>query len=526
MLSTPMDNRWIKILDNYDEHCLQVYKDSAVNSEETPDLKSKRIARLEKDYISWFEYYFPKYAKKKSAWFHKKLSKLIISNKKIRLLAEIYRSGGKSVHVDMGIPLYMYLALGELKFMLLIGETAPKACKLLSGIQAELEFNQRLINDYGRKHKQGDWSEGDFYTTDGIRFMSIGFQQSPRGAREGAERPDYIVIDDVDTKQHVNNDRIMSEGVEYIIEDVEGTFDTDSDSEATERLIFANNNFHKNSITNRLKAEFEKNILSDKEEGIQSDYHIFTVPAVKELATFTPNWPEKTNAQYWRTKFKRNPRAFLRNYQHTHASDGKMFKPEMMQWSKMLPLKQYEALVVYGDLSYKDQADYKAMILCGKTGREFHVLYTLCRQTSRTEAAKWLYDLYEDAKLDNLNITYKIEGLFAMDEFVSEFDAEGDERNYHIPVIADKRGKANKFDRIESILGFFIRRWVFFNENEKKKNDQITLIDQLYGFEKGSGVHDDGPDCLHGCFDLLNKEQYVENFSPRFTKRLYKNKRF
>lgn len=67
--------------------------------------------------------------------------------------------------------------------------------------------------------------------------------QSPRGAREDENRPDYIVIDDVDNKRHVNNDRLMREAIEFITEDVWGTFDTDPD--ATDRFIYANNNFHK-----------------------------------------------------------------------------------------------------------------------------------------------------------------------------------------------------------------------------------------------------------------------------------------
>ncbi len=92
--------------------------------------------------------------KKKCAWFHKKLAKIIIKNKRLRLLAEMFRSAGKSVHIDMGIPLFLYLVLGELHFMLLIGETEPKANKLLSGIQAQLQFNNRLKNDYGEKFSQ------------------------------------------------------------------------------------------------------------------------------------------------------------------------------------------------------------------------------------------------------------------------------------------------------------------------------------------------------------------------------------
>ncbi len=526
-----MDNgisnkKYLALIDNYDAHCHAIIKSATVDTSESKEAQRKRMKKLEADYILWFEYYFPKYAKKKSAAFHKKLANKIIGKRKIRMLAEIYRGGAKSVHIDLGIPLYLMFVKKELNFMFLIGETFPKAKKLISSIQAELEVNPRLAQDYGKKQRIGDWSDGDFITSDGIRFMAIGFGMSPRGAREGANRPDYIVVDDVDNKAHFNNDRLMSGSVDYISEDIEGCFDNDSDDDAIERFVYANNNMHKKSITNRLKKEFLQSIKQDIEDNGYTDYEVLTITAVKDLVTFTPNWPEKTSADYWRRKYRRKPRSFLREYQHTHVEDGKVFKAEYMQWKEMLPLHKYDALIIYGDLSYKENADYKAMILMGKTGRELHCIQAFCRQTSRTEVAQWTYDLWEDRNLGNLNVPTKIEGLFAMDEFTNDFDTEGDERNYYIPVIADKKNKENKFTRIESMEGFFIKRRVFFNEKEKTNTDQVTLIDQLLGFEKGSQMNDDGPDCMQSCIAELNTATHINKFEPRITKRTHSKKRY
>lgn len=512
-----MDKRFEKLLQRYDQHCINVRKATFVTLGESVEEKTKRLAWEETEYTQWFEKKFPHYATVPCPKYIKKIAKLVIANKKIKLLAEIFRSGGKSVHITMGLPLYLYLVKKEMWFMVLIGETEIKAKQLLSDIQAELMYNEILKNDYGSKFKQGDWSDGNFYTSDGVRFMGLGFGQSPRGLREGARRPDYIVPDDVDTKRHVNNDRIMREAVDYIMEEVMGCFD--SSDKSTERFLYSNNNFHKNSITNRLKKEFELYQLKDKEAQKRSNYEIITVTAVKDLINFEPAWPEKTTAEYWRDKYNKRPRSFMREYMHMHVQDGKIFKAEYMQWKEMLPLNKYETLIMYGDLSYKDQGDYKAMILVGRTGKEFHVIHTLCRQTSRRRVAQWVYDLYESRKLIAFNIRYKIEGLFAMDEFISEFDHEGAERGYYIAVVADKRGKTNKYDRIESIEGHFERRWVFFNEKEKGTVDQGELVDQLLAFEKGSQTNDDGPDCLHGAFDDLTRSTFTDKFQPRITER-------
>jgi len=513
MNNAATNKNYEKLLRDYDKHCQYIANVANIELHETVEEKHNRVKSLEADYVTWFEYYFSNYAKSKCAWFHKKMANLIIKNKQINLLAEIYRSGAKSVHVDMGIPLYLMFT-GELKFMLLIGETDIKAKKLLSGIQAQLQYNKRIINDYGAKFQYGDWAEGDFTTTDGVKFMSLGFGQSPRGVREGEWRPDYIVVDDVDNKKHVNNDRLMRESVDYITEDIWGCFDAEDN--ATQRFVFANNNFHKNSITNRLKIYFQSSSNAAKAEGNKSVHHVLTVRAVKDLINFIPEWPEKTSSEFWKKKFKNTPyRSFMREYMHVHIQDGSVYRFEDMQWKKMYNYKDYESLVVYSDLSYKAHADYKGMYLIGKKGREIHIIHSFLRHCTRPAVAEWLYNLYEAKKLEKANILYMIEGLFAMDEFVSDFDHEGDKRGYYIPVTPDKRGKADKYDRIEAMAGYFERHDVFFNEDERELADQITTIDQFLAFEKGSKANDDGPDAIQGGISKLNRYTHIQNFEPR-----------
>jgi predicted phage terminase large subunit-like protein len=516
--TNPAGERLIK---RYTEHCRRIAMATTIDLNEVAADKIKRRTELEKEYTTWFEYYFPNYAKAKCAPFHQKLARDVINNTNIRLLAEMYRSAGKSVHIDLGIPLYLYLAKKELRFMLLMGETERKAKKLLSDISAQISHNNRLINDYGNRTGTGSWADGDFLTGDGIRFMSLGFGQDPRGAKEGAERPDYIVVDDCDTKKHVNNDRLMREAVDFITEDLWGCFDAATGSR--ERFVFANNNFHKNGITNRMKLYFE-DVIKTKSETGDAVFKVITVKAVNNITDFEPAWPDKTDKEYWRTKFNAMPyRSFMREYMHTHIEDGAIFKHEDIRYCKPLPLKKYEALCFYGDLSYKANADYKAMILIGKTGKEFHVIFTYLRQKSRADCARWLYDMYVKHQLFKYNIRYMIEGLFAQDEFVNDFDIEGEKRNMYIPVIADKRPKVDKYDRVESLSGYWERGWWMFCKDTRtcvsNTDDQQILIDQFMAFEKGSKAHDDGPDACHGATAYLNLRTRNNNAKYSFGKR-------
>ena len=209
----------------------------------------------------------------------------------------------------------------------------------------------------------------------------------------------------------------------------------------------------------------------------------------------------------------------MREYMHVHIVEGTIFKNEWIQYKPREQFRSYDALVFYGDLSYKDAGDYKAMIFAGKKGREFHVLNSFVRQTSKYNVARWLYEYVQDNNLLNYNISYYIEGLFAQDEFVSDFDAVGDEMGWYIPVVPDEKTKAGKFDRIESMQGYFQRGNIWFNEQNKTSTDNQELINQILAFSKGSGAHDDGPDALQSAISKLNVSAMINKTPPRTTSR-------
>lgn len=509
-----MATNFDKILREYELHSERIQKATFLNIHETFEEKNKRIRKLEKVYADWFEYYFPDYATCACADYHREIARDIVNNPVIKALLNIYRAGAKSVHAVLGIPMFLAFARRELWFMLIIGENYEKAVRLLADIQANLKFNNRLINDYGNQFKMGDWSEGNFTTRSGVHFHALGFGQDPRGLRHGEHRPDYIACDDIDNLKRCNNDRLIREGIDYITGTLWGCFD-----KGKERFVFNNNLIHKNSLMAKL---IEISVTANKEakaNALPKPYYYYKVPAILD-DQFTPSWTAKYTAEYWREKRAATPyRSWMREYMCTPLVDGSIFKPEWVQHKKMLPLTRYDALVLYGDLSYKDKGDYKALVLIGKIGREFHVIHSFVKQTSRAICAGWLYDLYERRNLSKYNISYMMEGLFAQDEFINDFDTEGDSRGYYIPVVADKQSKGNKFDRIESMAGHFERLNVWFNEDEKNYQGQASLIDQLLAFEKGSGANDDGPDALQSGIAELNKVTFVEKFEMRTVSR-------
>ena len=43
----------------------------------------------------------------------------------------------------------------------------------LADLQAELEYNQRLIADFGTQKNVGDWQQGEFSTTGGVKWFAV-----------------------------------------------------------------------------------------------------------------------------------------------------------------------------------------------------------------------------------------------------------------------------------------------------------------------------------------------------------------
>ncbi len=480
----------------WQQHCLEIKKAGIIDINESDADRLNRCKKACKDYRFFFEYYFPHYAKSKCSWFHVKMAKLILKHPKISAILEWFRSSAKSTHACIGYPLWLKINK-ELKVMLLVGENEVKGKRLLADVQAELQFNPRFINDFGQQWSHGNWEEGNFVTSDDVAFFSIGVGQSPRGIRHHENRPDLIVVDDIDTKKKSKNQRIVREQVNWILEDLHGCFDEAVD--ARQRYLHVNNRIHKQSV------------LAHMVKQLTGAVHMI-VNATNSKGT--PEWPERHTREYWIEKQTQVPyRAYQTNYMNNPIEDGALFKHEQIQWKKMLKLSEYDAVIGYGDLSYRAGGDYKAFKIWGKKGRELHCIKAFVRQCDKSDVATWLYDYDETLESKDV-IMYYIEGNFIQDDFINDFDEEGDKRGYYIAVVPDKRTKPDKFQRVERLCGFYHRGNVYYNIAEQDNNDMKVGIEQLLAFEKGSGAADDSPDADEGAIYLLMQRGAASSFEP------------
>lgn len=480
---------------------------------ETQQQRADRIAELiePRNFEKFCKYYFPHYIDADFGWFHKKASKDILSSNDIMAALEWPREHAKSVFADVLIPMNLK-ARGELTGMILVSETDPKAAVLLGDLQAELMENKRFIADFGSQRTIGSWTEGSFTTTDGVGFWSFGLGQNPAGVRKAAKRPNYAVVDDAANKRRSKNQERIKMDVDWVLGDLLGCL-----AIKASRLVIANNRTCKNDLMAHL--------VGDVHEGdpIRDNLVHIKVFATEDPRTHkmmliedggVPAWPRYTVEQLKKRMGTMGRRNALRNFYHIDIIDGNIFLEEHLPWIDLLPLDHYDALVTYNDPSYTDKGDTKAIVLIGKTGSYYDVLWAWVRHASRKAMvlSHYLVDDIVRSKVRNpalpigkreVNCAHYMEANLLQEEmFMSEYHSEGDRRRERLRLRPDKRAKPNKIGRIEDLSPIAESGCLRFNKKLQKDPDMIELRDQFLSFPNG---HDDGPDAVEGAIHKLNK---------------------
>lgn len=496
----------------WQEHCKRVQSltDLSALVNETPAQKDKRIRRLQNNYAAFCEYYFPHFLTLRdkttgevirtvhNAPFHNSAALKVKNTPNLKAVFKWPRGHAKSTHFDIFLPLWlMFQPKRLINVMVVVGKSEESAIGLLSDIQAELEFNQRIIADFGEQKAVGNWQEGQFVTQSDVAFFARGRGQSPRGLRYKEARPDYIVIDDLDDDELCRNEKRVKDLTDWVKEALFGALDV-----GRGRFIMVGNLISKNSVLANIAAT--KGVYVSEIKAVDKDGE--------------PVWKEK-----WTKQEAEEAAAFMgyRSWQkemmHNPIKDGTIFRHDWIRYKKVLPLHKYEMLVCYTDPSFKSTTanDYKASRLWGKIGNELHLIDCYVRQDTVSGMVRWLYNLYESLP-ENVSVRFFMEANFMQDIILDEFTTEGNLRGYQLPILPDKRKKPEKIQRIEAISPLWERGFVFYNEALKDTSDMQVGIEQTLSLERGSRVHDDAPDADEGAIWYLQRNTRQESFKPMF----------
>lgn len=499
----------IKAQERWKQHCETVQAATAVNINETQAQRLARIRHLRTDYAAFVDYYFPHWTINPEtgkatpcAPFHVSAANKILKDRNLKAAFQWHRGAAKSTNMDVFVPMWlMAQEHREINVMVLVGKSEDNAKTLLGDIQAELQYNQRYIHDFGEQYNVGTWEEGEFVTRSEVAFFARGRGQSPRGLRYRSHRPDYVVIDDLDDDELVESPARVTKLFDWVRSALFGTLDG-----GRGRFIMVGNLIAKNSVLAKWcdikSVHVTKVNIYDSKGGI-SWASKWTPQEVKDIENVV------------------GYRAFQKEYMNNPIIEGAIFRNEWIRWGKRPAWSKFSELVLYIDPSFKGSIknDYKAAKLWGKAGTMLYHLRAFVRQSSVAEMVRWCYDLYEWTREQGISVRWYMEANFMQDTILDEFRREGELRSYQLPITGDKRKKPDKFQRVEAISPLWERGFVVYDETQKDDPDMLAGIDQTLAFEKGMRGHDDAPDADEGAIWVLQRDTRAKSFNPSFGRR-------
>lgn len=501
-----------QLLKDWEVYYNQFIADVEVDSSESDIDKQKRIQYLEKNPEEWFKYYFPKYCTAEAASFHTIATKRLFANRRWYEVRAWSRELAKSARSMFEV---LYLALtGEIHNMLLVSNSSDNACRLLLPFQIQLEKNLRIINDYGEQQNIGKWEVGEFIAKCGCAFRALGAGQSPRGTRNEAARPDFILVDDIDTDEECRNPDRIKQKWDWIEQALIPTVSVSGDI----RILFNGNIIAKDCCISRagkVADKFDIVNIRDK-NGISS-------------------WAKNSEKYIDWILSKISTKSAQQEYYNNPLSEGDVFKE--ITWGSLPPIHHFKYIIIYGDPSPSNSKNkagsMKSVCAIGLLDSKYYLITCRLNHATNAEFVDWFYEINDSIKTTSVQCynfveNNKLQDPFYEQVFVPLFIQKAKEKGYYLNISPDTRSKPDKFSRIEGNLEPINRSGrLIFNKSEKGNPHFERMQEQFLLITPQLKAPADGPDCVEGAIFIATQkakksagEQLMYGKRPRNKKRV------
>ncbi len=478
-------------LKNWELFTQSLLKEQPVPQENEAE-RIKRKAELEHNFEQWVKYYFSKYATAEPAPFHKNDSKVLLNNKRIYIVRPWSREMAKDARTMFE---FLYMALtGKIHVVLFFSHNQEQAKNLIKPWKISLEFNQRIIADYGNQ-RTVNWTDDQFTAKCGCTFYAFGSGQAPRGTRDEEIRPDAIVFSDIDTDEEVRNPERVKKKWEWIEQAVLPTVSVSGNV----RIVFLGNIIGKDTcITRAMKyADHYQVVNIRNKNGVSS-------------------WSKNTEEQIDWLLSKMSYASSQKEYFNNPIQEGSVFKD--LRWDKVPPLSQFKFLVAYGDPAPSNRENkknsHKAAFLLGIKDGVLYVITGWLERATNAKFVQWFWDMHTYVN-NKTHIYTFIENNTLQDPFYEQvyiplFEEASRTNGKAIHPSPDTRKKPDKFTRIEGSLEPMHRMGkLVLNIAEQKNPNMQRLAEQFEAVEPTLSANVDGVDAIEGGYWILNNKLVV-----------------
>nr|MDF9458102.1 hypothetical protein [Bacillus pumilus] len=111
------------------------------------------------------------------------------------------------------------------RMILIISETNAGSIKFIKWVAGQLKYNQKLREDFGevlyeQKTRNEKDSETAFITTTVIKMEATSLGTQIRGFRNGSQRPDLILLDDLESLDSTNTPELRQKAKDWLNQDL------------------------------------------------------------------------------------------------------------------------------------------------------------------------------------------------------------------------------------------------------------------------------------------------------------------
>ena len=443
------------------------------------------------------------------------------------------RGHAKSTFVSNVFPIHQcYFSCatdGGRKYILIISETEDLSTKFVEYINSQLKFNKKLREDLGVIMNESKFDNKkdtgmEFVTTKGTMVRAAGMGKALRGARNGAYRPDLVILDDLESMANTNTKELREKNLHWYNSVIEPI-----GVEGRTAFLYVGTLVHGNGllpdILTRIDYESRKyaaivqepdnmelwmhycEILDDKtDEEREAKADAFYEENREEMDKgWKTLWSRWTYSALMKKKSTLGTKAFNSEYMNiAYDPDSQIFNEDNIiffddrdlidQWGRKIPLDVYG----FWDLAVgkgNKRDDYNAVVIIGRdklTG----VMYVLDAWSAKVPAHKAL--AVAEQKISEWQPRlFGVETIQMQYEFYRQLQENIMKHGLYSTRLKACNPKAKKEDRIQILEPLFETGYL------RLKRSQRLLLEQLLVFPQGE--HDDLPDALASAVDLAGK---------------------
>lgn len=432
----------------------------------------------------FFSTYFSNYLTHPTADLHRDLFSITEDDSLPLAVVVAFRGSAKSTILTMSYPIWSVVGRQQKKFVLIASQTQYQARVHLTNIKRELESNELLANDMGPFIEQREeWGSTSLYIPKyNARITAISTEQSVRGIRHGAFRPDLIIADDVEDMASVKTREGRNKTFDWYTSEIIPAGDTYT------KRIAVGNLLHEDSLLMRLKERIENNEI----DGIYREW-----PIVRSGTSLWPGkYPDKAAINNLRRNVG-NKIAWEREYMLRIIPDeDQVIDAKWMQYYDEIPEKteanEYVNSFLSVDLAISQSAtaDYTAIIIIHVYGfkpedRKYYIdKKFINKKITHLATLDTIAALYHAVNADSKQVPIVLVEQVQYQAAVIEQLNDRGIKSKGIKIHNDKRA------RLQLASSLFEQGMVYF----PKDRAIAPIIQQLVGF--GVEKHDDLADSV------------------------------